>query len=293
VSEWPPIDEPELLRRLALDDEQFAEFFAEVVAGIPARPCDEAAIAQAFAYPWERPSGSYLLSSGALAPLESMDAGERDAAIASFAATGSGRLPLLAIGSNGAPATLQRKFAHFEAAADREVLALCGRLHDFDVGVAPQPTLYGALPATLFASPGTAVRASVLWVTPAQFTQLTWSEITYRLGRLRARFEVDEGAVGFDEVIVFASRFGSFCPDGEPAALAAISARGRSAAGLSQQELLGLAARMALGAEADAATLVRAMLERPGELLPMLAATVRRASQPFRSDRWTPFAPAA
>ena len=54
MSDWPPIAEPELLRRLALDDRQFAEFIAAVVAEIPARACDGAAIAQALAYPWER-----------------------------------------------------------------------------------------------------------------------------------------------------------------------------------------------------------------------------------------------
>ena len=72
--------------------------------------------------------------------------------------------------------------------------------------------MYGSMPATLFPSPGTAVGATVLWVTPTQFTQLAWSEITYRLGRLRARFDVEESADGFEEVLVFVSRFGTFCP---------------------------------------------------------------------------------
>jgi hypothetical protein len=291
VSDWPPIAEPELLRRLALDDEEFAEFFAAVVAEIPARACDEGAIARAIAYPWERPDGSYLLGGGALRTFAEMDAGERGAALARFAAPGGGRLPLLAIGSNAAPATLQRKLAHFDAGEDRDVLALTGHLHDFDIGVAAQPTLYGSMPATLFPSPGTAVRTTVLWVTPTQFTQLAWSEITYRLGRLGTRFEVDADVPDFDEVVVFVSRFGAFCPAGEPAALAAIPASGRSASELSQEELLSAAARLALGPSANAETLIRAIFEAPAELIPKLVETVRRASLPFHSERWTPFAP--
>lgn len=289
MSDWPPIAEPELLRRLAMDDDEFAELIAELVDALPARPCDGAAIAQALAYPWERPSGSYLLSGGALRPFAEMDEGERDGALARFASPQSGRLPVLSIGSNAAPAALQRKFAHFQAGDDRDVLALSGHLHDFDVGVAAQPTLYGSMPATLFPSPGTAARAAVLWVTPAQFTQLAWSEITYRLGRLQTRFEVDEGTAAFDEVAVFVSRFGAFCPGGEPVALAPVPARRRVAPESSQGELLAAAARMALGPEAGAETLIRAIFEAPGELIPKLGATVHRASQPFDSDRWAPF----
>jgi hypothetical protein len=293
VSEWPQIAEPELRQRMSLDDEQFAEFLTTTVAAMPARSCDDAAIAQALAYPWERPGGSYLLDGGAIAPLDEMSEGERRRAITRLTGGGGGRLPALSIGSNAAPAALQRKFAHFTAEADRTVLALTGHLHDFDVGAAASPTLYGSMPATLFPSPGTAVRTTLLWVTPAQFTQLAWSEITYRLGRLRTRFEGDEAGSGADEVLVFVSRFGTFCPHGEPAALAAIPASGRTAPELSQQQLLDAAARMALGPEADFETLIRELFERPARALPALRATVNRAGRPFRSERWTPFAPAA
>jgi hypothetical protein len=289
MPEWPPISEPELLRRLALDDAGFMEFVRGVVERLPSRECDEAAIAQAIAYPWARPLGSYLLGGDGLEALEAIGPERREDVLASFTGADSGRLPVLAIGSNAAPGTLERKFAHFDAEADRVVLALTGRLHEFDVGVAAQPTMYGSLPATLFPSPGTAVGAAILWVTPAQFTQLTWSEFTYRLGRLRARFEVEETATEFDEVLVFVSRFGAFSPDGEPVALAAIPAEGRSAPELSEEALLDRAAALALGAEADAATLIRAIFERPAETAERIAASVHKAALPFSSPHWTPF----
>jgi hypothetical protein len=291
VSEWPPIAEPELLRRMAMDDEEFASFIGATVAQLPPRRCDDEAIARALGYPWRRPAGSYVLAGGDVEPLAGLPASAREGLVDRFASPVGGRLPALSIGSNAAPEVLERKFAHFTAKEDRAVLALTGRLREFDVGVAAQPTMYGSMPATLFPSPGTAVGATLLWLTPAQFTQLAWSEITYRLGRLRTRFEVDEAAAGFDEVLVFVSRFGAFCPQGEPAALAAIPATGRSAAELSQEQLLDAAARLAIGPGADAETLIRAIFEETAAVVPKIVATVHRAALPFSSERWTPFDP--
>jgi hypothetical protein len=288
MPEWPPIEEPELRRRLALDEAGFAELIGALLGQLPARECGEEAIARAIAYPWARPLGSYLLGDGAIEALAAMAPERRRAVLDRFAGGGS-RLPVLAIGSNGAPAALERKFAHFGAAGDRTVLALSGRLHDFDVGVAAQPALYGSLPATLFPSPGTAAGATLLWVTPAQFTQLAWSEISYRLGRLRARFVVEETGTSFDEVLVFVSRFDAFAPDGEPVALAAIPARGRTAPELSEEQLLDRAAALALGPGANAEQLIRAIFERPAETAARIVATVHRAALPFASSGWTPF----
>ena len=114
MPEWPPISEPELLRRLALDDAGFAEFIGGLVAELPARECDEAAIARAIAYPWARPLGSYLLGDDGVggARGDGSRSGARQSSIASPAPRG--RLPVLAIGSNAAPEALERKLAHFE-----------------------------------------------------------------------------------------------------------------------------------------------------------------------------------
>jgi hypothetical protein len=196
---------------------------------------------------------------------------------------------LLAIGSNAAPSVLTLKFAHFADAEDRAVLVLAGHLRDFDVGASAYTTLYGAMPATIFPSPGTAARTAVLWVTPNQFIQLAWSEVSYHLGWLETRFEADEVALSLDGVLAFVSRFGAFCVDGCPAALAAIPATGRTAAARSQEQLLGAAAELAIGPGSNAEMLVRAIFEDPTEIGPKVAATVRLAAQPFASDRWTPF----
>jgi hypothetical protein len=290
VSEWPPIAEPELLERLAMDDRQFAEYIRALIGAIPPRRFEPAALERALGYPWTRPPGSYRLTAAGTELLEDLGAGERERARSEFVDAGE-RLPVLAFGSNAAPEALERKFAHFPEESDRTVLALTGRLHDFDVGVAAQPALYGSMPATLFPSPGTAVCATVLWVTPTQFTQLAWSELSYRLGKLRTRFEVDDDDTSFDEVLAFVSRFGAFCVDGDPVALAAIPARGRTAEALTQEQLLDAAAALAIGPDAKAEMLVRAIFEDMGEVLPRIVATVHKSSVPFASERWTPFNP--
>jgi hypothetical protein len=289
VSGWPEIDEPELLERLALDDGKFREFVRALAAKFPPRAYEVASFERALGYPWARPPGSYRLTSAGVDLLANRSAGEREGVLAQFTSDGGGRSPVLAIGSNGAPETLAAKFAHFPEEEDRAVLALTGRLHDFDIGAAAQPTAYGSMPATLFPSPGTAVCATVLWVTPTQFTQLAWSEFSYRLGKLRTRFEVEEGDTHFEEILVFVSRFGAFCVDERPVALSAIEADGRAAESLTQEQLLDAAAALAFGPEAKAETLVRAIFEDMGATAPKFAETINRASLPFASDRWTPF----
>jgi len=291
VPEWPPIAEQELLDRLAMDDRRFAEYFQALAAALPAREFEVAALERAFGYPWTRPAGSYLLTGGEVQPLEDLPSSERERVLSEFTSRAGGRLPLLAIGSNGSPRTLQRKFAHFPDEQDRAMLAVTGRLHDFDVGASANLALYGSMPATLFPSAGTQARATVLWVTPAQFSQLAWSELSYRLGTLRTRFEVDEGDAHFDEILVFVSRFGTFCVGEQAVALAAVPAAGRTAEALTQEQLLDAAAALAFGPEARAEALVRAVFEDMGTVVPKIAATVRKASVPFASELWTPLVP--
>jgi hypothetical protein len=291
MSHWPQISEPELLARLALPDEDFKALVAELARSLPRRQFEPAMVDRALGYPWERPAGSYEWRDGEVTQLAALTEPEREHLIARYSAGEAPRLPMLAIGSNASPEVLERKFGHFPPGEERAVLALAGHLHEFDIGAAAQPTIYGSMPATPFESPGTAVAAALLWVTPDQFTQLTWSEVTYRLGRLHTRFEVADAEVGFDDVLVFTSRFGTFHLDGAPAALAAVPARGRTVPAYSQRQLLDHAARLALGPDADAELLLRSICEDLPGLLEKVAATVRRQGVPLRSERWVPFEP--
>jgi hypothetical protein len=289
MASWPPIEEPELLARLALDDAGFRRMVGEIAGAVPAREFEAEALEHAVGYPWARPPGSYELREGETCLLASLAEGEREELIERYSSPAAGRVPLLAIGSNAAPEVLERKFAHFDEAEDRALLALTGWLRDFDVGPAATVALYGSMPATIFPSAGTEVAATVLWVTPAQFTQLTWSEVTYWLGRLHTPFAVEQADAGFDDVLVFVSRFGCFCPDRDPVALAAVPARGRTALALTQGELLGVAAALALGPGSTAEDLVRACCEDMGRLATRMSTTVWSHTRPFESAAWMPY----
>ena len=286
MRDWPPITEPDLLERLALDDEEFIALMRRYWSAAEPREMQASAFERALGYPWDRPAASYVLRGKDVGLLSEIDPGERDAVVAEFTRD---RHPLLSFGGNGAPTWLATKFAHFPDEADREVFVLAGELHDFDVGVAPTLSPIGYMPATLFASPGTAVRAAMVWATPAQATQLTWTEVPYRLGRLdEARFVIDEADVKIEELFAYVHRLGSFCVEGSPVALAAIPARNRTAKAMTQEQLLDVTARLVIGPGATAEDLVRALYADLPGVTAKVAEMIWPSSVELRSS-WTPF----
>ena len=284
--EWPPIVEPELLARLALDDEEFYAAARKMSEMWGRREYTPALLERALGYPWERPTGSYLLRDDRVELLSDADASARESIVETFT---EGRHPILSFGGNAAPEWLTTKFAHFWEAENKEVLVLTGELHDVDVGASASPSPLGYMPGTLFASPGTAVRAAMVWCTADQLTQLTWSEMPYQLGRLEdARFVMDEADVEVEQVFAYVSRFGAFCVDERPIALAAVPAKNRTATELTQEALLDLVAPRLLEPEARAEDLVRAVWEDMAGVITRASKVVWPCSQPLRS-RWTPF----
>lgn len=274
------------MARLALEGDAYVAFARRYAAGLGKRAYDAALLEHALGYPWERPSRSYVLRDGDATLLDELPAAECASLLQRFVRE---RHPLLAFGSNAAPGMLAAKFAHFEWGEDRSVLVLAGQLHDYDVGPAASPTGYGALPAALFHSPGTRVRAAVVLVTPAQATQLTWSEIGYRLGRLDdAHFEMEDDGVEVDGLFAYISRFGVLCPDGGPVALEAVGAERRSAPAISQEAALALAAERVLGDGAGAESFVRAVFEDLPALFERLPGTLWPLGRPLEPERWTP-----
>ena len=291
MSAWPPITEPLLLERLAMSPDEYLAYLATITKTIPQRAYDAALYERGLGYPWARPDSSYLMRGEVVEPVADMHDDRRAAVFARFAvAEGKGaRFPLLAYGANGAPETLVMKFGHF-APEDREVLVLAGALHDFDVGASAHPSFYGALPATIFPSPGTAVRCAVLWVNAAQFVQLAWSELSYLIGRLDGvRFDADDAGAGLGSVFAFVSRFGAFSPQGEPVALAAVPAERRSATAMTQAELLGAAAQLALGDSATSEDLARELFGDYDAFVWRHGHAIRRAATRFASDRWVTY----
>jgi hypothetical protein len=286
VRDWPPITERELLGRLALDDEQFVAQFRTLATVWGRRELQRTVLEWVLAYPWERPASSYILRGSEVQLLKDVEAAER---LSTVEAVVEDRHPLLSYGGNAAPTSLTTKFAHFPDEEDRTVLVLAGELHDFDVGPAASLAPMGYMPATLFASRGTRVRAAIVWATAAQVTQLTWSEIPYRLVRLDdARVVMDDADLDVDDCFAYTHRLGSFCIDGSPVALAAIPANDRTVGALTQAQLLDVAARLVIGPDAGAEDVVRAIFEDFAAVTARAAKTVWPRSRQLRSN-WTPF----
>lgn len=286
MRKWPPITDPELLERIGLDDAQFIAAMRAFWKAAPPREFQPSAYGRALGYPWERPATSYILRDEEVELLDEIDPGERASIVREFT---EDRHPILSFGGNGAPSWLTQKFAHFPDEVDRTALVLVGELYDFDVGAAASLAPIGYMPATLFASPGTVVRAAIVWATASQIAQLTWSEIPYRLGRLDdAHFAMNEADVAVDEIFAYVHRLGSFCIDGSPVALAAVPATGRTAMAMTQEQLLDVAACLVLGPDARAEELVRAIFEDMAGTATKVAETIWPSSLQLQAS-WTPF----
>ena len=284
------ITDPALLERQLLSDDDFLAHFYGIVANFPPREWEDEQFERGLRYPWYRPQRSYLLREGEATLLHELDAPARAAVLEHHA----GRAALLAIGGNAAPKYLSAKLAHHPEPEEREVLVLAGALHDFDVVASATVTIYGAMPATLAVSPGTAVRAAILMVTATQLTTLAWGEFPYRVGRLRgATFTVEDGVEGVEagSPLAFVSRWGAFAPDGSPASLDAIPATGRNFRAWTQRELLDRAGEIVLGEGTDAEALMRFVWSLGGRASERGIPALRSYAQLFDFPGWTPVAP--
>ena len=286
MRDWPEITEPLLSERQAMSDGEFLEFLTELLEAVGARELEAEHYERAIGYPWERPPGSCLVTGEEVEDLADLDADRRSDLIGAYLDASSDRVPLLAYGANGSPQRLALKLAHLPD-GHREALILAGELEGFDVGVAAQPPVFSSMPATLIPSPGTTVRVAVLFLTPIQFTTLWWTELSYKVGALTGvtlRTEVTEEPI--TRVILFSSRFGAFCIDGAPVAMAALAARDRRSKALTQIEILEAAAGMTLGEGSTARDLIKASFENPAAFMTDHYASLQAASVPFTSEHW-------
>lgn len=284
---WPQITEPLLRERQAMSNQEFLKYLAEVLEAIGTRRLDDEHYERAIGYPWERRPGSCVVSPDGVEDLEDIEAERRDKLVHKYIYESEGRVPLLTYGANSSPERLALKLAHLPE-AEHEALILAGDLKDFDVGAVAQPPVFSSMPATLIPSPGTNVRVAVLFLTPAQFTALWWTELTYLVGALTdISFVSDAIEEPVDRVILFVSRWGAFCVDGAPVAMSAIPAKDRRAPALTQIEILDAAARVAIGEGAGAYDLVKASFEDPAGFMADRYERFRAAAMPFESEHWT------
>lgn len=194
-----------------------------------------AILKRALGYPYAAPEGSYLYRDGAAAELP---ADGPDLA---------GRSPLIAYGANASPQALARKLAPLPGL---EMPVLRSELAGFDVAYSAHVSPYGAVPATLVASPGTVAPVFVLHPTAEQLALLSASEINYDLVKVG-------GAA------VYRSKHGCLSIAGTPVALAAVRSRGRSLPELDQAAVLERV-RAAVMPDLELSDFVSACVERGG-----------------------------
>lgn len=157
------------------------------------------------------------------------------------------RTPLLAYGANAAPTALARKLA---AMPGVELPVLRAELEGFDVVYSAHVSPYGAVPATLYESPGTVVPAFVIHPTAEQRALLTASEPNYDL-------------VEVNGIATYRSKHGYLEVDGSPVALAAIRAGGRTLPELDEPAILEHV-RARVAPELELEEFVRACVARGG-----------------------------
>ncbi len=182
-----------------------------------------ARIAHAKSYPFPRHDYCFVYCDGATARLP---VGPCDV---------TGRVPVLAAGSNQSHEQLHRKFGHI---ADCTIPVWRGRLHDFDVVYAAKLTGYGSVPATFQYSPGTSVIVFVQWFTPSQLERMHETEAGYDYDRLTdIHVTLDRGGA-VTEAHAYTSATGCLAYQGGPVALAEIAAADRRFRAMSQIDML-------------------------------------------------------
>lgn len=169
-----------------------------------------AILKRALEYPYAVPEASYLYLDGEARELPPDDPDL------------TGRIPLLAYGANAAPTALARKLATLPGV---EMPVLRAELEGFDVVYSAHVSPYGAVPATLYESPGTIAPVFVIHPTAEQRALLTASEPNYDL-------------VEVNGIAAYRSKHGCLELGGSPIALAAVRSAGRTLPELDEPAVL-------------------------------------------------------
>lgn len=134
-----------------------------------------------------------------------------------------GQVPVLAFGANASRAILAAKLA--DAAAG--VLSLAATVEGVDTVYSAHVSPYGAIPATLHASPGTVLGARVLVVARDVLVRLDATEPNYVREPLAGDVRVQVVGLGAVAAHAYRSRHGPLVLEGAPVALEAVAVRGR------------------------------------------------------------------
>lgn len=195
------------------------------------QPLSRSEWCRALDYPYLSPSGSFalLLPDGEWEPV--------DESLVP-AAEPPGCRAVLAIGSNGAPEQLGRKL---RSSGSGSLVNVRVDLHGYDVVYAARIAGYGAIPATFVDSPETTVSVVINLLNQRQFDLMNESE---GLGTAYELVDVDPSDVTHPvfaphRVNGYRALCGPLLDAGQPVALAAIEASGRTFPASTERDLLG------------------------------------------------------
>jgi hypothetical protein len=186
-------------------------------------PDDVPPLERALTYPYDPPHHDFVLERGVARRVDRLTESDR-----------ATREPVLALGSNRAPAQLARKFHDL---ADAVVPVERARLAGHDVVYAAHISRYAAIAATLATSPGTTVEVSITWLAPGLIGRMHATEgrgAAYDYARLDGVELVTSGGRRFDSIHLYLCRAGALLLDGAPRAVATIAAADRRFAALDQ-----------------------------------------------------------
>ena len=161
------------------------------------------------------------------------------------------RVPVLAVGSNAAPAHLRRKFPSHGGYRD-PIPVLRVAVHGLDVVYAARVASYGSVPATPFVAPGVVAHLHVTLLTRLQLERMNSTEsigVAYDLVEL-VDVEVVPALPSRRPLLAYASSSGALAVDGRPVALEAVAAEGRTLEAWSERRALEHVAR-SLGHDLD------------------------------------------
>ena len=177
-------------------------------------------------YPYDAPSGGYLLANGALYQFDQQ-------MIDRYRWIFDGRVAVLSVGSNRAPVQLRRKFG------DTAIIPVTpARLFDCDIAHAAMLGFYAAVPCTAFPCAGCIVSLNVAWLDLDQLEQMHKTEGTgVAYDYVMMQDVVHDMQVPDQPVFGYSARAGVLdYGGGSPAALPAIAAAGRRFPEVSQAD---------------------------------------------------------
>ena len=237
-------------------------------------PGDPVALAKD--YPFAIPAGSYVFTGDGVRAADAVDEGHL-----------AGRVALLAVGANGAPAALARKLG--DAAAGAAIPVLAATLHGFDVVYSAHLSPYGAIPGTLLPAPGAVAHLHVIHPDPRELAILHRTEPNYVFGELSGIDLRPAGAEPIAAVRAYISRHGCLAVDGRPVGVAGIRVEGRVEPALSEPAVLEVA-RERLAPDADLDAFIAENVRDP-ELARRRTAELRTTAIPFSWPGWRALEP--